>query len=493
MRADGRSPASPVFTLGRRLATPLLVVVCLCVSAVGSTARDVIRKAPYVLFAGDAARMEILWQLEATRTCTIAWGTDESCSFGSATSFEYGTDHQHAYTIEELAPGAIYHYRVRAAGETYRGTFRTGPPADASRLKFVAYGDTRSYPASHDSVAAGILQIQDADPEFQSIAVMTGDLVNDGNSELQWDEQFFDPTYVNIQMLLREVSCLSAMGNHEGAGVLFQKYWPYPFESDRYWSYDYGPAHFVVVDQYVDYGPGSPQLEWIALDLALSAKPWKFVYLHEPGWSAGGHENNENVQLHIQPLCEQYGVSIVFAGHNHYYARATVNGVHHVTTGGGGAPLYDPDAGYPCVVVAAKVHHFCTIEIDGAELDFAALTPGGGVVDTFSIDGAWMGVDAPGTTETEPGIHITGVSPNPITGGATVSFVIPEAANVEAHIYTVGGRCVAAFADRVFEAGRHRVWWDGRGVSGSPVPSGVYFCELGTGHTTCVAKVVVLR
>ena len=75
-------------------------------------------------------------------------------------------------------------------------------------------------------------------------------------------------------------------------------------------------------------------------DLAASAKPWKFIVLHEPGWSAGGgHGNNTTVQNDIQPLAVQYGVAIVFGGHNHYYARANVSGVTHLTMGGGGAPL----------------------------------------------------------------------------------------------------------------------------------------------------------
>jgi hypothetical protein len=37
------------------------------------------------------------------------------------------------------------------------------------------------------------------------------------------------------------------MGNHEDEGLLFEKYWPYPFVEDRYWSFNYGPVHVVVV------------------------------------------------------------------------------------------------------------------------------------------------------------------------------------------------------------------------------------------------------
>lgn len=282
--------------------------------------------------------MDVHWQLYATDQCAIEWGPDTLYSTGADTTFEYGTDHQHAFSITGLAPGAICYYRVTAGPEVHTGTFRAAPEEDATQVKFFAYGDTRTYPADHDAVAQAMVGTYTADPEYQTIALNAGDLVTDGNLESHWDLQFFDPVYTGIQDFLSTVPLQVAMGNHEGAGVLFQKYFPYPFVADRYWSFDYGPCHFTVVDQYVSYGPGSPQLTWIENDLASTAKPWKFICLHEPGWSSGGgHENEIPVQDYIQPLCEQYEVAIVFGGHNHYYARASVSGTEHITTGGGGA------------------------------------------------------------------------------------------------------------------------------------------------------------
>jgi hypothetical protein len=38
-------------------------------------------------------------------------------------------------------------------------------------------------------------------------------------------------------------------------------------------------------------------------------------------------------------LCERYGVKLIAYAHNHWYERITANGIQHVTTGGGGAPL----------------------------------------------------------------------------------------------------------------------------------------------------------
>lgn len=87
----------------------------------------------------------------------------------------------------------------------------------------------------------------------------------------------------------------------------------------------------------------------------------------------------------IQPLCLQYGVSIVFGGHNHYYARAAVAGVQHVTTGGGGAPLYTPVAGSQYVVASSSSFHFCEVDIQGRTLNFRAPKTDGTILDSFTL------------------------------------------------------------------------------------------------------------
>jgi hypothetical protein len=347
---------------------------------------DYMRKQPYLIYPGDPTQMKVLWQLTATQTSTIEWGTDTTYALGSAASVEYGTDHQHAHTIDGLTPGTRYCFRITTDGVAYKGSFTAAPDPTASRVKFFAYGDTRTYGSVHNLVASGMISAYTADPEYQTFTLHVGDYVGNGDSESDWTNQFFNPAFPNIRAFMADIAYQGCMGNHEGTGVLFVKYFPYPFVGGRYWSFDYGPVHVVIVDQYTGYATGSPQYEWIEDDLAASSKVWKFVVLHEPGWSAGGgHPNSLGVQNYIQPLCEQYDVSILFAGHNHYYARAVVNDVQHVTTGGGGAPLATPDPGYPYVVATAGAYHFCKIAVDGYTLTLKAVNTSGVVVDSFTI------------------------------------------------------------------------------------------------------------
>ena len=344
------------------------------------------RKAPYILYAGKNTKMLILWQLNTTKNCTLSWGTDSNYTTGSISSSEYGNDHQHKYLLQSLIPNTKYYFKVEVDNQNIRkGNFRSGAADNDKKISFYAYGDTRSNPSKHNLVAQAIMTSIAQDSLSQTFIVSSGDFVSNGNNESDWDNQFFAPQYTSIQKMLSSLPYLASMGNHEGQGILYDKYFPFPmYTTNRYYySFDYGPVHFTVIDQFTNYSNGSAQYNWIVNDLASTNKEWKIILLHEPGWSAGGHYNNYTVQNVIQPLCINYGVQFVITGHNHYYARALVNGVEHITTGGGGAPLYNPHANAQNIVKTDKSYHFCKIDIDHDTLHFSAIRANGSLIETF--------------------------------------------------------------------------------------------------------------
>ena len=100
--------------------------------------------------------------------------------------------------------------------------------------------------------------------------------------------------------------------------------------------------------------------------------------IYHLAWSAGGgHSNDVDTQLYLCPLFEQYGVAVVHGGHNHYYARCVVNGVQHITSGGGGAPLHTPDPGEENVVMTDKSLHYMKYEISGGQMTITAIKSDG--------------------------------------------------------------------------------------------------------------------
>lgn len=349
------------------------------------------RKPPYLIYANSESEMEVHWQLDYSGSCLLEWGVDTNYTSGNAVTFEYGVDNQHTHTITGLSSSTNYFYRVSSNGIQYKGSFLSPPSLNNGEVSFFVYGDHRTYTERHDSIAKAIADNFHDDPSSQTFIITTGDMIGNGNEEDDWDNELFATGFPNIREILGNLPYHAAMGNHEKDGILFEKYLPYPFpngaggEDGNYWSFDYGKAHITIIDQYTDYSTGSDQYDWLVNDLANTPAKWKILVLHAPGYASGHHPNDTVVQTVIQPLCETYDVQIVLGGHNHYYSRATVNDVVHITTAGGGADLYDPEDGFPFVDVAIKDYHFCKVSIQGNELRLCAINRDGDTLDDFSI------------------------------------------------------------------------------------------------------------
>ena len=448
-----------------------------------------LRKSPYTIWLGDPTTMQVLWQTPSTWPCTFEWGTDTSYALGSVQTQEFGPDHQHTQVLTGLTPGQLYKFRVNYSGTLYTGSFRAAPDPSSTTLKFVAYGDTRTNGLIHNQVVGQMLHSVDVDPARQTLIVSVGDMVTNGDDEKSWDNEYFSSAYPNLRRMGGMMPFQACMGNHEDSGSVYMKYFPYPYAGARYWSYDYGPAHFTYIDQYVNYSPGSPQYAWIENDLATTTKPWRIVVLHEPGWSAGGgHANNTEVQDYLQPLFVKYGVAIVFCGHNHYYARAVVDGVQHITTGGGGAPLYGPDYGAPNVVTAIQTFQYCRVTIDGSHLGFASAN-GAAVLDTFMINRSAAAEPAPAALSQ---LKLQ-ASPNPFNPRTTIRFELPTAGHVKLAVYDLAGALVRTLLDGERPAGAGEIAWDGCDANGRGMPSSTYFACLEAGGASRTARMSLVR
>lgn len=373
-----------------------------------------ILKKPYMIYPGQNTQMKVLWQdVDTETTNTLNWGTDTTYGLGSVAVAENSAAsgmHQHIYTITGLAPNTTYYYQVSGVAANsvsstgvFTGSFLTGPATGVTHVKFLALGDTRTYPFAMDNVMQEMSKIYaNTDPEYQRLAIHAGDWVS-SDGESNWTAEWFDPTKTDIVNFLANVPLIGVKGNHEdngGYSQYFPKYYPFPFETpvpqstgsalfnSYYGSFDYGPVHFTLVDQYTTYTPGSPQYNWVVSDLAAANAnpntPWKILMFHEPSWNAGSHTNNTTTQQAFDPLIAQYNVDLVYMGHSHDYTRCEVynsaqaNGdsivpnVPYVTSGAGGAPLDVPDisnAGvWKHVVVGESVYQYETFNIQGKTL-----------------------------------------------------------------------------------------------------------------------------
>jgi len=90
------------------------------------------------------------------------------------------------------------------------------------------------------------------------------------------------------------------------------------------------------------------------------------------------------------------------------------------------------------------------------------------------------------------------VSPNPVTGGATIAYEHPgrtgqsPAPDVVISVYDASGRFIRELSPGDQAKGEN-IAWDGKLEDGSPIPPGIYFARLTYGKQKAVTKFVVLR
>lgn len=371
------------------------------------TSKPSFAKGPYLVYSGSGTSMKIIWQTDILPKSSKLY-------LGYTSDYELGTKEIEPLEdkrifigqADELDPLKKVYYKVEIDRNQFTSHFFTPPSQDAQSTVFYSFGDSRSFPNNQNLVTGAILKDIANEGVQSTFIVHTGDLVSTGAGEGPWQHELFNRDHENTSDLLAKVPLMLAIGNHDVSPIisigenayslsLVTKYFPYDIvekDDSFYYSFDWGPVHIAVIDQYMaSYVEGSQQYNWLRSDLENSTKTWKIVALHAPAWSAyraesstGGHGNSAEAQsLHSMLLAN--GVDAVLQGHNHYYARCTVDGIEYLTIGGGGAPLYTPDETYENVVEARELFHFAKFEVDSESITVTIKDTEASTVSEFSI------------------------------------------------------------------------------------------------------------
>ena len=72
--------------------------------------------------------------------------------------------------------------------------------------------------------------------------------------------------------------------------------------------------------------------------------------------------------------------------------------------------------------------------------------------------------------------------PNPFNPETVIRFALARESLVRLEVFDVVGQRVLVLVGEQLPAGAHQALWDGRGETGEPVSSGVYFCRLQAQH-----------
>jgi hypothetical protein len=387
-------------------------------SLVGATAFAGILKTPYLIYSMPNTTMTVLWQDNATETTNkISWGTDTTYSMGSAyvpeesntTPGRGGVVNQHNFTITGLQPNTTYYYQVAddTNGVYGTGSFITAPAESATSVRFIGQGDSRGNPFVLNDVMKAIIGFYSlpGNSDYQRLSIHNGDWVA-SDAESNWTTEWFDLTKLASRAFTASTPIDGVKGNHDnssGYSTTFAKYFPFPYPNETlqsgktatynnlYWSLDYGPVHITYIDVYSPLTPGSAQYTWVQSDLAATTKPWKIVVFHEGTYTAGSDADSTAMRIYeaaATPIFQQNNVDFLYGGHSHNYARAGAYNaaqagtdpialnIPHMTSGGGGAPIYQPDMtnanSYPHVITAWPSNEFMAFDVEGNTLTMTA-------------------------------------------------------------------------------------------------------------------------
>jgi hypothetical protein len=336
------------------------------------------KKGPYMQNVSKTA-VTIMWESSYDRVGTV--------TLGDGRTFESEKAEIHEVRVSGLEAGKRYRYTVECAGEIVEGEFATAPEADAPFM-FVVFGDSRSRAASHQWV---VNRVRREVPDF---ILGTGDMVNDGYQEVEW-QQFFEIE----RDLLRENAMFPSVGNHDRQGRgrtadNYRKYFSLPENSpdpERYYAFTYGNARFLILDSNTYSFSLSDQTAWIEqqLQAARLDKSIKhiFVSMHHPPFSVSLHGGQTELRERWTPLYEKYDVDAVFSGHDHVYSRAERNDVKYFVSGGGGAPLY-PRHRKPskidtkAVQYFERINHYLRVSVIGDFVEVTAIRADGTVIES---------------------------------------------------------------------------------------------------------------
>ena len=277
---------------------------------------------------------------------------------------------RHEIELQGLKPGTRYAYTMQPGDIT--ASFKTAPGPDGD-VFFLAWGDSRTY---HDRLArVAALAAKD----LADFSVHTGDLVDEGTVEEDWDH-FFE----SAKPLLRTGALWPSMGNHEHGAKLYFDLFVLP-PPEGWYEFTAGPAQFFILESNWDLRKEPKQIAWFAEALRKSTARFRFVVTHHPLVSCPDDDfvfDKESSMYGLYgKLIEEGKVTAVLQGHNHNYQRAERKGVLYITTGGSGAPLYSVGDLTPETKFAREVHHYVRVRLSGRTMTLEAVDWNGQVID----------------------------------------------------------------------------------------------------------------
>lgn len=375
-----------------------------------------------VMTSDPSTSRTIMWQADSAMSSPEVEvklkNSDDTKKFSAVDSTFTDDGHeniQYTAKIENLSPGSEYEYRI-LNGENATDFLELKTPSN-EKFKAIIFPDSQSADYEVWSATANPAFERNPDAEF---FLNLGDIVDNGEDRTQWQ------SWMNkVDKHLRRLPFAPVHGNHETysrdwkvrESVAYLNYFAVPENgsenfSRHYYSFDFGPAHCVVLNSQWDeidtLRPGilEEQKNWLRRDMESTSKTWKIIFIHKDvlQYRINGRperlEGFSETGTEFMPEFESLGADVVFTAHLHTYRnRGRLKNFVEDESG----PLYiltgvSGDVRYPglwidheldkVVAPQPETDNYLTLEVDEKNLTAKCFLPDGTQIDETTLSKA---------------------------------------------------------------------------------------------------------
>ncbi len=321
-----------------------------------------------------------------------------SFSGTNAQSVNSPNERVHKVVAVGLEPGTRYRYQVGDAALDLWSEYGEFETASEGAFSFINITDTQAATSKDARLSAETIQkALEKAPEAKFI-LHSGDVVDNGSKEQQWDELLGFS-----QNALMNITLMPAAGNHETSPYSFIEHFNLktpegiPLERGAYYSFDYGNAHFVTLNtnesstEYIHLS--TRQMDWLQEDVseAKQSTDWVILNMHKGPYTLAYYATQSDIiglRKKVSPLLENLGVDLVFQGHDHYVGRTKPlfngevqeRGTVYINSGSAGVKVYERNKNVkqsyldlfafvnPVQPLSGKNQFFTVYHVDGKRL-----------------------------------------------------------------------------------------------------------------------------
>ena len=300
-------------------------------------------RGPY-LQKGTQEGMVIKWRTSIAAGSIVRYGlSPDNLDFEYVDTLNQYLDHE--VELSDLSPYTTYYYEIASnqgilfAADT-TNYFRTSPiPGSNTLFRAWILGDPGTANQNARNVRNAYYQYV-GNKHTDMILFLGDNAYGDGTDE-EYQYAVFEDMYEDK---LRNTVSWSTLGNHDGHSASsalqsgpYYDIFTFPTQAEAggiasgteaYYSFDYGNAHFIVLDSYEsDRAINGPMYNWCLNDIQNTSAEWIIAFWHHPAYSMGSHNSDTEGRMvdmreQFLPMLEENGVDLVLSGHSHSYERS---------------------------------------------------------------------------------------------------------------------------------------------------------------------------